>query len=145
MKSKSNINPKGSHRWLRRFVRRLVFILLGKHNFENLYHKNHTTKQFEAYAKKRGMTVITLGSVCAEMISANTALNWMIDPLTNTEQEHAEKTKKGVSLWDKIKLNSKARNHAARTCDGESVPPMFQLKPGHRITHIAVKSPNEKS
>ena len=147
-------NPKLSRqicgrnrRCVQRLVRRLVFMLFGYYNFVNLYHKNHTAKQFEAYAKKRGMTVIPLGGVCAEMILDNTALNWMIDPLSDSKQEHTEKTKKGGSLWNEIELHGKTRNHAARTCDGESVPPMLQLKPGDRITHILIsaKSPNASS
>jgi hypothetical protein len=121
-----------------------VLILLGKHHFENLYHKNHTTKQFEAYAKKRGLTVIALGRVSADGVLSHAALNWMIDPLPNTKQEHAEKTEKGVSLWDKIKLRGETRDHATSTKNGECVPPVTYLKPGEWITHIAVKSPNDQ-
>ena len=132
-------------RSLQRIVRRLVFMLLGKQNFENLYHKNHTAKQFEAYAKKHGLTMIPLGSITDPTIVIISALDGMVYPLANAKQEHAEENQKRISLWYKIKSYCKTGNHAHNASNGECLPPMFYLKPGERITHVMVKSPNDPS
>ena len=132
-----------NRRWLRRIVRRLVIVLFGYHNFVNLYHKDHTAKQFEAYAKNRGLTVIPLSGVCAEIILPNTALDRMIYPLPDSEKKRAEEHQKSLSLWNKIKLYCKTGHHAGTADNNESVPPVIYLKSGEWITHIAVrKTPN---
>jgi hypothetical protein len=125
----------------------MVFILLGKHNFENFYHKNHSAKQIQAYAKKRGLKVIAATGECGSWVKMDVALDGMIHPLANAKQKHTEETHERLSLWDKIKLNREARNHASGTSNGEGVPPVFHLKAGERVTHILINAnpPNEKS
>ena len=146
-------NPKLSRqicgrnrRCVQRLVRRLVFMLFGYYNFVNLYHKNHTAKQFEAYAKNRGLTVIALSGVGSEIILPNGALDGMIYPLPDSEKKRAEKHQKSLSLWNKIKLYCKTGHHAGTADNNESVPPVIYLKSGEWITHIAVrKTPNVES
>jgi hypothetical protein len=149
MQTKNVLEPteSGNSGWLRRLFRRLVVMLFGEHNPINLNNENAASKQIEAYAKERGLPVITLRRVGHSAIHIISALDGAVYPLTNAKQKHTKESDESVSLWNKIKLKCKTRNHAARAQNREGVPPVTNLKAGEWITHIVInaKSPNVES
>jgi hypothetical protein len=136
-----------NRRWLRRFVRRLVVMLFGYHNFVNLYHKNHATKQIEAYAKKRGLKVITFRRVGYDAIHMVSGLDVVVYPLPKSKQKHTNEAEENILLRDKIKLEGQTSDSTATANRHDCVPPLIKLKPGEWITHMVInaKPPNEKS
>jgi hypothetical protein len=120
---------------LQRLVKSLCCILLGEQNTKCLYGDDNASKQLEAYARERGMTVIC----CKNHARHEAIVNWMIDPLAYAEQKEAEEKKECMTLEAAIGANSQRADHASATENGEGVPPMLKFKPGERITHIAVR------
>ena len=84
---------------------------MGEQNAVNLYKEDTSTQQLEAYAKERGLAVVSFDSIIPVPVGENSALNWMINP---------------------------------RASSGERMPLVFYLKPGERITHMAVKLPQSE-
>jgi hypothetical protein len=121
--------------WLHRLVRHLCRILLGEQNTKRLYGDDNAAEQLEAYARERGMTVVS----CKDDAWHEAILNWVIDLLAYAEQEEAEEKEERVTLQGAIGTNSQRAYHTSTTENGESVPPVLKLKPGERVTHIACK------
>ena len=114
-------------------------MLLRKHNTKRLYNENDAAKQLEAYAKESGMAVVS----CNDPAWDEALLNWVVDPLTDAEEEKSEESEKGFSLKGCVGVERERSNHPGAAEDSESVPPVFNLHLGERITHIAIKRSNE--
>ena len=91
---KSNINIGTGRGWLHRMVRSWCAKLLGKHNTKRLYDENDAAEQLEAYAKERGMTVVS----CDDPAWDEALLNWVVNPLADAKEEKPEEGEKGFAL-----------------------------------------------